>query len=327
MALEKYVSPRRLQYFKNKTDAIFSTYKIKDIKLNGKAVTTGEGDKIRTIHAAEIYSSSHDNPDPEAMDKILDGVTIFGGSSNAYGARGGSIYVGQYMYDTDLVQIHMEGEYIQDGVTDKLVTTKQYVDANGGKIDKIKVNGTEQTITNKEVDIVMPTMNGSAGDFTAWNGKTGGENAVAVDLVMSNDDHVVVQTRMPDGNGTATETIRRQVVTKNYVDGTFRTEAQVAEQIAEAQTGAFVKVPSYDDLPTEGAAGKIYLVPNSGSGKNVYDEYIWCIVAMMAGGGGGESPVYGYEMIGTTAIDLSGYVQESDLAEITEAEIDEMFAA
>ena len=30
---------------------------------------------------------------------------------------------------------------------------KDYVDANGGKIDKIKVNGTEQTITNKEVDL------------------------------------------------------------------------------------------------------------------------------------------------------------------------------
>ena len=36
-------------------------------------------------------------------------------------------------------------------------TTKSYVDQNGGKIDKIKVNGTEQTITNKEVDIPVPT--------------------------------------------------------------------------------------------------------------------------------------------------------------------------
>ena len=37
------------------------------------------------------------------------------------------------------------------------LASKSYVDQNGGKIDKIKVNGTEQTITNKEVDITVPT--------------------------------------------------------------------------------------------------------------------------------------------------------------------------
>lgn len=326
MALEKYVSPRRLQYFKNKIDAIFNTYKIKDIKLNGRAVNTGEGDKIRTIKAAEIYIENHDNPDPEAQDKIMDGVTIFGGSSSTYGSTGGSFNIRQYTYDPTLMQVHIEGDDMHDGVLDKLLTTKQYVDANGGKIDKIKVNGTEQAITNKEVDLTVPTMNGSAGDFVAWNGKSDPSEMVNISLVMSNDDYVDIGTNMPDGNGTATESLTHRLVNKNYVDRTFRTEAQVAQQIADAQTGAFVKVASYDDLPSEGVSGKIYLVPNSGSGQNVYDEYIWCIIAMMSGGGGGESPVYGYEKIGSTVIDLSGYVQETDLVEITEEEIDAMFA-
>lgn len=44
-----------------------------------------------------------------------------------------------------------------DGTAGSQFATKSYVDQNGGKIDKIKVNGTEQTITNKEVDIAMPT--------------------------------------------------------------------------------------------------------------------------------------------------------------------------
>lgn len=35
--------------------------------------------------------------------------------------------------------------------------TQAYVGANGGKIDVIKVNGTAQTITNKTVDITVPT--------------------------------------------------------------------------------------------------------------------------------------------------------------------------
>lgn len=222
------------------------------------------------------------------------------------------------------VTIETQGEFADD--LNIPLATEDYVNKNGGKIDKIKVNGTEQTITNKEVDLTVPTMNGSAGDFVAWNGKTDPSEKTSIQLVMSNDDYVEVQTKMADGNGTATETLIHRLVNQGYVDRTFRTEAQVAQQIADAQTGTFVKVDSYDDLPTEGVSGKIYLVPNNGSGQNVYDEYIWCIIAMMAGGGGGESPVYGYEKIGTTVVDLSGYVQESDLVEITEAEIDAMFA-
>lgn len=35
--------------------------------------------------------------------------------------------------------------------------TQAYVGQNGGKIDVIKVNGTAQTITNKEVDLAIPT--------------------------------------------------------------------------------------------------------------------------------------------------------------------------
>lgn len=35
--------------------------------------------------------------------------------------------------------------------------TQAYVSANGGKIDTISVNGTQQTITNKNVDIAVPT--------------------------------------------------------------------------------------------------------------------------------------------------------------------------
>lgn len=39
---------------------------------------------------------------------------------------------------------------------DNNYATKEYVNTNGGKIDKILVNGTEQTITNKAVDIFVP---------------------------------------------------------------------------------------------------------------------------------------------------------------------------
>lgn len=45
-----------------------------------------------------------------------------------------------------------------DGTTGSEFATKSYVDTNGGKIDVVKINGTAQTITNKEVDISVPTQ-------------------------------------------------------------------------------------------------------------------------------------------------------------------------
>ena len=41
--------------------------------------------------------------------------------------------------------------------TDNSIASKKYVSDNGGKIDTIKVNGTTQTITNKAVDLTVPT--------------------------------------------------------------------------------------------------------------------------------------------------------------------------
>lgn len=47
-----------------------------------------------------------------------------------------------------------------DGTTGSAFATESYVNTNGGKIDKIKVNNTEQTIdsTDKSVNITVPTQ-------------------------------------------------------------------------------------------------------------------------------------------------------------------------
>ncbi len=52
-------------------------------------------------------------------------------------------------------------------------------------------------------------------------------------------------------------------------------------------------------LPATGESGKIYLVANSGTGTNRYDEYIWVEAR--------------WEKIGTTEIDLSGYAKKQDI--------------
>ena len=65
-------------------------------------------------------------------------------------------------------------------------------------------------------------------------------------------------------------------------------------------------------LPATGTKGVIYLVSHSGTAPDVYDEYIWITVS-----GTGQ-----FEKIGTTQIDLSSYMQFSDMGALTTAEID-----
>lgn len=81
---------------------------------------------------------------------------------------------------------------------------------------------------------------------------------------------------------------------------------------------SFQIVEDYAHLPVTGENGVIYLVPVSGaSTPNVYEEYAWI---------GEEDPTthevtYRYEKIGTTDIDLSGYVQKTDISTMTNLEI------
>lgn len=96
---------------------------------------------------------------------------------------------------------------------------------------------------------------------------------------------------------------------------------QNATQVQNAINAALADITGIEfqivqTLPSTGEKGVIYLVPNSGSGNNSYDEYIWIT-------NGSTSK---FEKIGTTDVDLSGYVLRSDLVAITNAEIDTIVA-
>ena len=67
-------------------------------------------------------------------------------------------------------------------------------------------------------------------------------------------------------------------------------------------------------LPTNGSSNVIYLVSNSGTSPNAYDEYVWVASTSK------------FEKIGTTDIDLSGYWAKADLVECTNAEIEALFS-
>ncbi|MEG1381167.1 MAG: hypothetical protein RSC73_02890 [Ruthenibacterium sp.] len=98
-------------------------------------------------------------------------------------------------------------------------------------------------------------------------------------------------------------------------DSTYQTGAQVSSSINSAIAGvttfSFVIVAT---LPTaDQKSNHIYLLPKSGASNDVYDEWAWINAK--------------WEHIGQTDVDLSGYVKEAEMAEITNAEIDTIFAS
>lgn len=107
--------------------------------------------------------------------------------------------------------------------------------------------------------------------------------------------HITVDNSMSDSSGNP---ISNSVV-KSYIDNAIGSVVGIS----------FEKVTT---LPATGENGVIYLVPNSGASPNSYDEYVWITVD-------GTSK---FEKIGTTDVDLSGYVLSSDLVPLTTAEID-----
>lgn len=94
----------------------------------------------------------------------------------------------------------------------------------------------------------------------------------------------------------------------------YQTASQVQSAIADAVgdiTGFDFQI--VEELPGTGQKGVIYLISNSGTGQNIYDEYIWTGTA--------------FEKIGTTDVDLSNYWSKTDLVAITNGEIDTIVGA
>ena len=101
---------------------------------------------------------------------------------------------------------------------------------------------------------------------------------------------------------------------KNYKTGDISANDSSADLVSASQVSSFVAgviadINSFDyvvesSLPTASADTmyKIYLIPNSGSGTNVKDEYI----TIRSGSEG--SYTYAWELFGSTEMDLSGYV-------------------
>lgn len=93
----------------------------------------------------------------------------------------------------------------------------------------------------------------------------------------------------------------------------YQTQAEVQQLIDDELAGITgIDFQIVTELPATGEKGVIYLVGSAAP----YDEYIWIEPTGAA--------AY-FEQIGSTSIDLSGYVQSSEMHALTNAEIDTIF--
>lgn len=153
-------------------------------------------------------------------------------------------------------------------------------------IEKVKVNNTLLEVTDKTVNIEVPTNNNQ---LTNGAGYITGINTTDVTNALG---FVPYNATNPNG---------------------YQTAADVSSAISGAIDGITgIEYTIVDALPDTGKSGVIYLLSNSGENTNSYDEYIYVNDK--------------FEKIGTTDIDLSNYVQEEDLVAITNSEIDTIWA-
>lgn len=209
------------------------------------------------------------NSDLTTLSGRVDDIEAVGGEPNVIDTVkvNGTALVPDASKAVNVIVPTSTSDLTNDGDGDSPFATQEYVGENGGKIDVIQVNGTAQTITNKTVNITMPTK---VSDLTNDSGfQTSANVATAIsDALANSGDPYQTQTEV---------------------------QALIDSELADITSIDFQVV---DTLPATGVKGTIYLVPNSGTSPNTYDEYIWIEPT------GGTAH---FEKIGTTDVDLSGY--------------------
>lgn len=181
-----------------------------------------------------------------------------------------------------------------EGRVDDIVTT-------GGEpnvIDSIKVNGTAQTVTNKTVDITVPTAVtdlSDAGDYATKN---------YVDLNGGKIDTISVNGSTQTITNKNVDITMPTKVSDLSNDSGFQTAAQVQTAISSAVASAYKykgSVATYSALPASPETGDVYDVQETGM------NYAWNGSAWDALG---------------QLIDTSTLWTQTNLTAITTAEID-----
>lgn len=195
--------------------------------------TTGLGyyhNRLKTLFGTKA--------DLEALDAKVDGIIAEGGEPNVIETVkvNGAALTPDAQKAVNVTVPTATSDLTNDGDGDSPFATQAYVGENGGKIDKITVNGTEQAITNKTVALTVPTK---ASDLTNDSG-----------YQTASDVSGSISTALANGSDP------------------YQTESDVADAISSAVSSAYTykgSVATQSALPSSGnKTGDVYDTQDTG---------------------------------------------------------------
>lgn len=214
--------------------------------------------------------------------------------------------------------------------TGKSLSSNDYTDAEKTKLSGIEAGANKTTVdtalssssTNPVQNSVINTALGNKVDKVSGKGLSTNDYTTSEKTKLSGIETGaevnIIETIQKNGTAlsVSNKTVNITVPTNNkeLTNGAgYQTSSDVSTAIQNAIAGITgIDFQVVTTLPTTGNKGTIYLLSNSGTGTNIYDEYIYVNDA--------------WEKIGTTAVDLSDYVKNEDLVAITNSEIDTIVA-
>ena len=197
------------------------------------------------------------------------------------------------------------------GESNKFARGEAFTSTEKTKLTNLPANAEENVV--KSVDTTAGTSGvnlslSSAGalDVTISSGSIASGNS---NFVTGGTVYSTTSTLAPKESPTFTGTPAAPTASAGTNTTQIATTAFVTTAVANGIAGITgISYSIVTTLPASGQTGVIYLVSNSGSGTNSYDEYIWLTNK--------------FEKIGTTDVDLSGYLQTA--SKISNDDIDDI---
>jgi hypothetical protein len=131
-------------------------------------------------------------------------------------------------------------------------------------------------------------------------------------------DDIKISAIVPDVSNLATKNELPTKTSQLTNDSNFATTSQIPEKVSNLINdlayitytdvmGIIASIPQFklsfvNELPETGEKMTLYLVPKEEADKDIYNEYIWI------------DSTSTFELIGTTAVDLTDYVKNTDYA-------------